>query len=266
MFAYFWQRVTGSIVTVNYALRILRGVLQDAVDLGCLNENVAARVKRLRAPDGDGKDAMHFLTPAEIGRLLNAADEPWRSLYEVAVYTGLRRGELLGLRWRDVDLEAAVLHVRRSLGRIKDGDAYVVREAPVKTKASRRMVDLSPSIVQTFLAIPAGDDPEQDYVFRSRIGGWIDPDNVDRALKRHLTLARLPEDIRLHDLRHTFASLLIAVNAHPKYIQAQMGHTSITVTMDRYGHLMRIGFERVGARLDALVQGTSKAQTAKTEA
>src|SRR5207244_420865 len=150
------------------------------------------------------------------------------------------------------DLRKGLIHVRRSLGRVKDGDVHVVREAPLKTRASRRSIDLSPTLVQTLLTFPAGDDPEGDYVFRSQAGGPLDPDNLDRAFKRHLTAAGLP-DVRFHDLRHTHASLLIAANTHPKAIQSRLGHTSITTTLNRYGHLMPNAFAGVGERLDALL-------------
>jgi len=247
------RRTPLSATTVGYSLRILKAILADAVDQGHLAESPAARVKPLRSPE-DGTERLRFLTPTEIGRLLEAAPAPWRTLYEVAVHTGMRRGELLGLRWRDVDLERRLIYVRRSLGRMKDGDVYAIREAPLKTRASRRTIDLSPTLVQTLLAFTAGDDPERDYVFRSQAGGPVDPDNLDRAFKRHLTLAGLPEEIRFHDLRHTHASLLIAAGVHPKAIQARLGHTSITTTLNRYGHLMPDAFQGVGERLDALLQ------------
>lgn len=127
-----------------------------------------------------------------------------------------------------------------------------MREAPLTTLHSRRTVDLSPSAVDT-LRIPPSSDRENDYVLLSRAGGPIDPDNVDRAFKRHVALAGLPE-IRFHDLRHTHASLLIAAGVHPKAIQARLGHSSITMTMDRYGHLMPSAFEGVGERVDDLLR------------
>jgi integrase len=260
------KRVPLSATTIAYSLRILKAILADAVERECLAENPAVRVAPPR-PDRDDRGRLRFLTPAEVMRLLGVADEPSRTLYEVAVHTGMRRGELLGLRWRDADLERGVIHVRRSLGRQKDGDGWVVREAPLRTRASRRTIDLSPALVQTLLAFPAGDDPEADYVFRSPLtGGPLDPDNVDRAFKRHLVLAGLPEEIRVHDLRHTHASLLISAAVHPKAIQVRLGHTSITTTLNRYGHLMPDAFQGVGARLDALLSGGKNGtRTAPTE-
>lgn len=197
-------------------------------------------------------------TPGIRSRLLYSSEEPYRTLYRVAVHTGLRRGELLGLRW---GLHSGVLHVRRTRGRVRDGERYVVREAPLKTRHSRRTIDLSPSLIEILLVFPASDDPEEAHVFRSgQTGGPLDPDNIDRVFKRHLTLAGLHE-IRLHDLRHTHASLLIAAGVHPKAIQARLGHASITTTLNTYGHLMPSAFQAVGERLDALRQGTRKAPT-----
>ena len=127
----------------------------------------------------------------------------------------------------------------------------------LKTRHSRRTVDLSPVLVQRLLALPAGDDPERDFVFRSRAGGPLDLDAVQSAFKRHLQAAGLP-DIRFHDLRHTHASLLIAAGVHPKAIQARLGHASITTTLNTYGHLMPQAFEGVGEKLDSLLQRAMK--------
>lgn len=248
--------------TINHTLTLLKAILADAVEHGFVSKSPAARIKPLRAPDRE--DALHILQPDEIARLLEVAKEPWRTLYEVAMRgTGMRRGELLGLRWRDLDLAKGLLSVRRSLNRFRDGDHYVVREAPLKTRYSKRTIDLSPNTVQALLALPAGDDPERDYVFRSQVGGPIDPDNVDRAWKRDLTAAGLA-DRPFHSTRHTHASLLIAAGVHPKAIQARLGHSSITVTMDRYGHLMPSAFQGVGERVDALIKATTRQQDVQT--
>lgn len=252
------KRVPLSPTTVNYALHVLKFVLKDAVEQGVLAESPAVRVRALRSSDRADGDRLRFLQPDEIARLLEAAEEPHRTFYRVAVSTGLRRGEVLGLRWGDVDLRKGLLHVRRTRGRVKDGTDYVVREAPLKTGHSKRTIDLSPSLVEALLAFPAGDDPEEDHVFRSpQTGGPLDPDNVDRRFKADLTLAGLTE-IRFHDLRHTHASLLIAVGVHPKAIQARLGHASITTTLNTYGHLMPSAFQGVGERLDALFRRKGK--------
>ncbi len=249
--------------TVNHQLTVLKAILADAVDHGHLTANPATKVKALQRPDRE--DALQFLQPEEITRLLGAAEDPWRTLYYLVFHTGLRRGEALGLKWGDLDLRKGLLHVRRSLYRVPDGKGgYEVKDSPLKTRHSRRTVDLSPAVVETFLAFPAGDDPERDYVFRSRAGGPIDPDNVDRAWKRHLTAAGLA-DRPFHSTRHTHASLLIAAGVHPKAIQARLGHASITTTLNVYAHLMPSAFEGVGERLDALLARQQEGNKDKRE-
>ncbi|HLJ58613.1 MAG TPA: site-specific integrase [bacterium] len=245
------RRVPLSPTTVNYALHVLKFILKDAVDQGHLTESPAALVRPLRAPDRVDGERLQILRPDEIGRLLDIAQKPFRSLYQLAIYSGMRRGELLALHWSQVDLRNARVHVRRTRGRVKDGDVYRVVEGPLKTAASRRVIDVPRPVL---LDLP-GSDVEDDYVFRNRDGAPLDPDNVDRTFTRHLTLAGVPM-VRFHDLRHTHASLLIAANVHPKAIQARLGHTSITTTLNTYGHLMPSAFQGVGEQLDRLLSGT----------
>ena len=251
------QRVPISARTVNAALMVLKFMLREAVEQELIVSNPAAGAKPLRQPHGD--ESVHALQPDEIARLLDAAAEPYRTVYLLAIHTGLRRGELLGLRWGDLDLQKGLLFVRRSLTRVRQGDSYVIQEGPTKSRSSRRTIDLSPDTVQALLRHPAGDDPTRDYVFRSRTGGPIDPSNLDTSFRRDLAAAGLPE-VRFHDLRHTHASLLIAAGVHPKAIQARLGHASIQTTLNIYGHLMPSAFEGVGAKLDQLLaQGNIKA-------
>jgi integrase len=244
--------------TVNITLTLLKQILKDAIEQGLLSESSALRTKPLRDSRAESEQRQ-FLTPAEVDKLLAIAEPPYGTLYLTAVHTGMRRGELLGLRWRDVDLRTGRIQVRRSLARFKNGARYVVGETPLKTRYSRRTIeDLSSSLRDALLALPAGDDEEWDYVFRSRAGGPMDPDNLDRTFRRHLALAGLPQ-VRFHDLRHTHASLLIAAGVHPKAIQARLGHASITTTLNTYGHLMPSAFEGVGERLDRILEaGKSK--------
>src|SRR5713226_2717899 len=236
--------------TINVGLGLLKQIMQDAVDHGVIGANPAARVKPLRDPAAEDGDRLHIFQPDEITRLLDFADEPYRTLYDLIIYgSGLRRGEALALRWRDLDLQARRLQVQRQLSRVRDGGKYVVREEPLKTKHARRAIeDLPESVVQALLALPRSGDPARDWVFRTRVRREergcmrtvevpLDPDNLDRAFKRHLTSAGLA-DRPFHATRHTHASLLIAAGVHPKAIQARLGHSSIKVTMDIYGHLM----------------------------
>ncbi len=241
--------------TINKMLRILKTILRDATERGYLRES--PKVGLLQVPDRE--DGLQVLQPEEIDRLLDAAEEPWRTLYLVAVHTGLRRGELLGLKWGDLDLREGLLHVRRSLSRIREGEAYAVRETPLKTRYARRTLDFSSTVKEALLALPVGDDAGHEYLFRSRAGGPIDPDNVDRAWKRHLTAAGLA-DRPFHSTRHTHAALLVAAGAHPKAIQARLGHASITTTLNTFGHLMSSAYAGVGDRVETLLKATARQQ------
>ena len=254
------KRVPLSAPTINKALSVLKSILAAAVEQGAMTENPSVAVQPIRVPDRDDRDVTSILKPEEILRLLDAAEEPYRSLYRLAVYSGMRRGEILALRWSDVDLHRGRVHVRRTRGRVKDGEEYRVVDGPVKTRASRRPIDVSRSVL---LALPTGDS-EGDYVFRNRAGEPIDPDNLVRVFDRHLTLAGLPP-IRFHDLRHTHASLLIAADVNVKAIQVRLGHSKISTTLDVYGHLLPSAFQGVCERLDSLIQGTNKAQTERVE-
>jgi integrase len=163
----------------------------------------------------------------------------------VAVHTGLRQGELLGLMWSDVDLESSKLSVRRSLKVTADGLAF---GAP-KNQASRRSVPLNKSVVAALrthrlrqneerLSTPEWHD--HDLVFPNRIGRPTDHNNLyHREFKPLLKKAGLWDPgFTFHSLRHTFATALFEQRQHPKIVQSLLGHASITQTMDTYSHLL----------------------------
>jgi integrase len=153
---------------------------------------------------------MQILTPPEIRRLLDAVDEPVRTLILCAVLTGMRRGSFSGSQWKDVDLEGHRIFVRRALWRAK----FVTP----KSRRSRRTIDLAPTLRSALTRLSSRF--QCGLVFCRADGKPIEPDNfIRREWARALRRANLRR-IRFHDLRHTYASLVIAQGAHPKYIQA----------------------------------------------
>ena len=227
--------------TVLNAMVVLKEMFKHAVQWGYLDVNPAQYAERPRAEDKE----MQILTPPEIRRLLDAADEPVRTLLLCAVLTGMRRGELLGLRWEDIDLESHRIFVRRALWRGK----FVTP----KSRRSRRTIDMAPTLRTSLAKLPSRF--QGGLVFCRTDGEPINPDIfAQRDWARALRRAELRR-IRFHDLRHTYASLLIAQGAHPKYIQAQLGHASIQTTLDRYGHLMPDAHAAEARKLDRLVFG-----------
>jgi integrase len=230
--------------TISNVLGILKTMGKHAVQWGYLDANPAQYVER---PRGEERE-MTVLTPAEIRRLIAAAAEPWRTLWLCLVLTGMRRGELLALLWDDVDLDRQQIHVRRALWRGKITSP--------KSRRSQRAIDMAATLTRALQQL--AERPHGPLVFGGRDGQPLDPDNLShRRFPRALRQAGIARHVRLHDLRHTYASLLIAQKAHPKYIQAQMGHASIQTTLDRYGHLMPDVHRAEASKLDRLVFGSA---------
>ena len=163
--------------------------------------------------------------------LREAKDSGVFELYYLELATGLRRGELLGLKWEDIDLERGDLRVRRQIARI-NGE---VVEAPLKTKNAYRTLPLAADTIDFLKAQrkKAGDSP---WVFPSPTGGPISPDSVLHMLHRVLKRAGLPR-VRFHDLRHTFATLALQNGVDVKTVSGMLGHFSAGFTLDTYAHV-----------------------------
>lgn len=195
------------------------------------------------------------LQPAEIPLLLTAAaDVRDSTILAVAAYSGLRRGELFGLQWGDIDYCRARISVNRSI--------YQNVITSPKTATSIRVVDVPESLLVT-LAIYQSVYPSigQGFVFRTEAGAALDGDNWNHRcyaaiIKRAVADGLQP--IGLHGLRHGYASLLIAQGEPLKYVSAQLGHASITITADTYGHLFRESSTAAMGRLDARIAATAK--------
>lgn len=204
------------------------------------------------------------LSPAQARALLDAARGARNeALYVVALHTGLRQGELLGLKWADVDLsgETGRLSVRRSLKKVEGGLAF----GPPKNGASRRGVPLNRTAAAALrdhrrrqneerLRTPGDAWKDHDLVFPNSAGNAIDHNNLYR--REYLPLlgraGLAGEGFTFHTLRHTFASALLSRKEHPKKVQALMGHSSIVQTMDTYSHLLDdIGGDAVDGLEDA---------------
>jgi integrase len=209
------------------------------------------------------REEMLFLTAAEVRAVAEHIDAHFRTLVLFAAYMGLRAGELAGLRWGDVNLMQGTINVRRSLrdvnGRLEVGD--------LKTTGSRRVVSFGAfmkELLTTHLH-DAGNPGPDDYVFTMKSGGPLRQEQVyARYFKRAVRgwtdgwgkvhpgcLPAEKHAVRWHDLRHTCAALAIESGAHPKLIQARLGHSSITITLDRYGHLFPSAEQALGEALDA---------------
>jgi len=227
--------------TVLHIHRLLREALYHAVKWQILARNPADSVK----PPRPQRYEPPVLSPGEVRRLLAAADRTrYGALVHTATMTGLRRGELLGLRWQDVNLDEGVLHVRQAAQWLPS-EGWVFRQP--KTHRSRRPVALAPATVRVLrdhrrrqieerLALgPAYRD--RDLVFCTRSGSPIDPSGLRSAWGRIVRAAELPH-LRFHDLRHIHATLMLLGGVHPKVVAERLGHADVGITLDTYSHVL----------------------------
>jgi len=226
--------------TVRHHHTALHKALQTAVEWGILSRNVADAVKAPRAE----RPEMRTWGEEEIGQFLQAAKKtPHYALFYSALFTGMRRSELLALRWQDVDLTLSQVHVSRSVHQVRDR-GLVFRST--KTAKGRRPIDLPPSAARVLaehrekqklerllVGIPLNDE---NLVFSHVDATPLRPNSITRAWVMLAARAGL-KVIRLHDARHTHASIMLKQGIHPKIVQERLGHSTIATTLDIYSHV-----------------------------
>jgi integrase len=226
--------------SVRHHHMCLHTALQNAMKMGLLIRNPVDAVD----PPHCQRAEMNTINEIEIATLLESAKTtPYYSLFFMAIFTGMRRSELLALRWCDIDLPLCTASVSRSLHVLKGGRVIF---RPTKTLKSRRSVSLSPSTAimlkdhkekQNVLRILSGNPlKEDDFVFSQIDGKPFLPNTVSHNWEKLVHKTGL-NGVRFHDLRHSHASLMLKQGIHPKIVQERLGHSSIQVTLDTYSHV-----------------------------
>jgi integrase len=253
--------------TIANTALVLRLVLQEAVEGGALKDNPASNLKLPTAR----RQEPRFLTAEEVGRLVAATRDPFGFLILFAAYTGLRPSELCGLRVGRLDLLRGRVEVAETLMQV-EGKTVIgptksdsVRTVPLPAflrdeageyLAFRRAQLGRPLAPQDLVFAPITSKhgaTRTDYLYAESIRRYI--------LKPALAASGLPEDVRTHDLRHTCASLLISLGAHPRAIMERLGHSDITVTLNVYGHLFPSLEEQLTDGLDELYRNAAATPT-----
>ncbi len=242
--------------TVRYIHAILRRALSDAVKWNRLARSPAdaADPPSLRATR---KRVMRTWSAAELQAFLESVrNDRLAGCWRFLAMTGCRRGEALGLRWRDVDLDAGRAMIVQTLV----GNRVV---SETKSERGRRTVALDPGTVAALREHRRAQQTERralgptyqddDFVFCREDGTPIWPRSLSRAFARHLASARLPK-IRLHDLRHTHATLALQAGVHPKVVQERLGHATISITLDVYSHAIPAMHEEAASQVAALIK------------
>ena len=193
------------------------------------------------------KASIRVLTPDEIKALLDAeTNQKYNTLFRLAIMSGARQGELLGLKWSDVDWENSQIHIQRTFNHQKFYDT--------KTETSNRKIDLGPSMMAVLKKWKVACHPnKRNLIFPNAAGQPMNYSNlVPRSYQPALAEANIGT-IRFHDVRHTYARLLIDQGENIKYIQTQLGHSSPTVTLDVYAHLMKETNQEAAIRLEKAI-------------
>jgi integrase len=226
--------------TVLHIHRAFSKALKQAVADGLIPRNPAAPVK----PPQPRQEEIRPLNREQVRVLFEAASgDRLEALYVVAVTAGLRRGELQGLKWDDLDLEAGMLQVRRTLSEPKGGYIF---EAPKSGKGrSVRLTRKATAALREHRKRQleermkkAGLWQEQGLVFPSGVGTPLSGGNLNRTFKATLQRAELPKSTRFHDLRHTCATLLLKQGVHVRFVQELLGHADIGLTLNVYSHVL----------------------------
>lgn len=237
---------------------VIRRALGQAERWGFIPRNAAALVDKPRAE----RPEITTLTEDQVRALLvAAAGTRFEALYVLAITTGMRQGELLGLHWRDIDLDRGALQVRWTLTPAKGGFHF----AEPKTTRSRRRVELGPTAIASLrrhrvaqnaerMAL-AGGWIDNDLVFANEIGNPVDATNLTQRSFRRLLAAAGLRRIRFHDLRHTAATLMLGRGVHPKLVSEMLGHSQVAITLDLYSHVTPTMHREAAAVMDRIVAG-----------
>ena len=251
-----------NIATLRKTLMVMGQIFNYAVRHRYIESNPLSSAERPRNRGHEGENEQKetkVLTPWQVKALLDQVKEQkFKILFTVAAFTGMRQGELLGLKWEDVEWDSKQVHVQRTFTK--------GRFFATKTKGSNRKIDLAPTVMTDLKKWKlASGKNELGLVFCNEAG---QPMNYSNMMNRHflpaLKDAKLPK-VRFHDLRHTYASIMIEQGENIKYIQNQLGHSSPTVTLNVYAHLMKPTNQEAACRLERAILGDGSKTVAGTE-
>lgn len=257
-----------SVRTTQLTHAVLRSMLAEAVREELIVRNVGTLVRQPQLE----RSERQVWSPEETARFGSTTkSHRLRVLFELAYSVGLRRGELLGLRWSDVDLDGNMIHIRQTMQRLGAGHGRVF--GPPKTARSRRSIPIPAAaarslrlhrIAQVGELTGANRTNPLDLVFTTSLGTPIEPSNLRRDFETLIASAGVPR-IRFHDLRHTCASLLFAKGVPPRVVMDLLGHSTLSITTDLYAHVMPTALAEAASAMDDLLTEAADTFTSTTE-
>lgn len=241
--------------SIVHTHRVLHQAFRQAIRWRLMTQNPCDDVK---LPQTTRRE-LNVLDRDQVAALLISVTGTRHSLYSLAVKTGMRQGELLGLQWKDVNLTVGRLSVHRSLQRQKGKGLVFVTP---KTARSRRSIHIGPRLVELLRdhrrsqleqrLLAGGLWQDQDLVFANATGGPLDPSHQTTVFKAAVAKAGLPL-MRFHDLRHTAATLMLGSGIHPKVVSEMLGHSTVTLTLDVYSHYIPVLHDQAATMMDELL-------------
>ena len=258
--------------TVRYCLVVLRMALDQACKLDLIPRNVAALVDFPKVEHGE----IEPYTSEQAQKLIEASKgHRLGALFSVALAVGLRKGEALALKWSAIDFERGTLAVRLALQRVKmpgEKKGQLILKEP--KRSSRRTINLPQVCISAMLQHRTMQEQERqlggtrwkesDYVFTTGIGTPLEPRNLERAYRQILAIAGL-HHIRIHDLRHTAATLLLTQGVHPRVVMDLLGHSQIAVTMNTYSHVVPALRKEAANQMDQILNPKPVATSVATK-
>ena len=253
--------------TVQNLLRGLSSLLSHAVEDELLTVNPALKPGKF-LPQVSKRRSVNPFTREEVVTFLEAVQfhtPRYSSFFLCAVRTGMRLGELIALQWGDIDFHGRFIEVQRNCA---------LRRIGTPKSGESRRVDMSLELTQSLRNLQTERQLEAavngwseipSWVFCNELGNLLDPDNTRKRVFYHTLKKAGIRHLRFHDLRHTFASLLLQQGESPVYVKEQMGHSSIQVTVDLYGHLIPGGNKQAVDRLDGIIENSTKIHQSATQ-
>ncbi len=248
--------------TVNHIHVTLHGALKQAVRWGIIDRNPTELID----PPRRAQPETQTWSLEDARAILAAGDKTnLAALWRLALSTGMRRGEILGLKWEDIDFQSGTLSVRRTLSRGKGG---TWEEGQPKTAAGRRSIALPTDCIDALKRQRVQQAEERlrlgplwedhGFVFTGHTGRPLHVNSLDHQFRKLIETAGVPK-IRFHDLRHTSATLMLLIGEHPKIVQERLGHSDISMTLNRYSHVTPGMQKRTADNLSSALNGSKSA-------
>lgn len=240
--------------SIHHIHRIISNCLNTAVKMGEIQTNIASVVEPVKVP----KTEQNYWDVEEVNVFLdNAKGHIHYVAFYLAIFTGMRQGEILGLKWDCIDFDSKKIYVHRSIKRV--GSSGELKD--LKNSSSYRSITMSDNLMEELKKHKViqsehkmkyrKDYDDQGFVVATKQGTFVLPHNISRAFRLIRNKLELKQ-IRFHDMRHTHASLLFKENVHPKIVQERLGHSSIETTLDTYSHMLPNMQESAAQKLDEM--------------